>query len=182
MRRLRNTFAAMFFVAGAITAQEKYGNTLNAGVGLNYYGYRGYTTFAFHANYEIDVAKNFTIAPFISYSTYQTEYYWGNKNYPYRYYHYRETFIPIGVKGSYYFDELLKANEKWDFYGALSLGYTLHKVSWESGYYGDYGVYRSRSYLYLNLHIGAEYHINEKIGIYGDLSTGMSSLGAAIHF
>ena len=97
---------------------EKYGKTLNLGLGVVNANYIGHPVLAVHADFEFDVVKNFTLAPSISFYTYGNEYYWGNNNYPYRYYNYRETVIPIGVKGTYYFDQLFKANAKWDFYAA----------------------------------------------------------------
>jgi hypothetical protein len=164
-----------------MNAQEQHGRTLNAGLGFGYYGYRGYTSPALNVNYEFDVAKNFTLAPFISAYGYRHDYYWGNPHYPYRYYRYRETVVPIGVKGTYYFDDILHATDRWDFYLGASLGYSFRKVYWEDGYYGDREVYRSSSYLYLDGHIGTEFHATERLGIYLDLSTGMSTLGMAFH-
>lgn len=169
-------------------SSEKYGKALNLGVGIGYSGYRGHTGAALMLNYEFDVAPYFTLAPFIGYYSYSNYYYWGNKNYPYRNYSYRETSIPIGVKGAYYFDKILDAVPKWDFYLGASLGFVVRTVSWENGYYGDkYGYYdnkgfRGSSPLYLNLHVGTEVHLSQKIGLLLDLSTGMSALGLAIHF
>src|SRR4051812_23236376 len=77
-------------------AQEQYGKTLNLGLGIGYYGYVGRSLPVFHANYELNVAKDFTLAPFVTFYSFSNDYYWGNKNYPYRYYTYRETVIPIG--------------------------------------------------------------------------------------
>jgi len=166
---------------------EKYGNALNLGVGIGYSSYRGNTGAALMLNYEFDVAPYFTLAPFIGYYSYSNSYYWGNKNYPYKNYTYRESSIPMGVKGAYYFDKLLKAGPKWDFYLGASLGFVIRTVSWENGYYGDkYGYYnnngfRGSSPLYLNLHVGTEVHLSQKIGLFLDLSTGMSALGLAVH-
>lgn len=169
-------------------SSEKFGSALNLGVGIGYSGYRGHTGAALMANYEFDVAPNFTLAPFVGYYSYTNSYYWGNKHYPYRNYTYRETAIPMGVKGAYYFDNLLKAGPKWDFYLGASVGFVLRNVVWEDGYYGDeYGYYDNRGFrgsspLYLNLHVGSEVHLSEKLGLFLDLSTGMSTLGLAIHF
>lgn len=170
------------------TGAEKFGKTLNIGVGVGYGGYYRHSNVALMLNYEFDVARNFTLAPFIGYSGYADSYYWGNKNYPYRNYTYREVAIPLGVKGAYYFDELLKANSDWDFYAAGSLGFVIRSVTWENGYYGDkYGYYDTNrriggtSPLYLNLHLGAEYHLSQRVGMFLDLSTGMSTIGLAIH-
>jgi len=163
---------------------EKYGKTLNAGIGVGYYGgygYRGNAAPVLHANFEFDVAKNLTLAPFITYYTYQNKYYWGNPKYPYREYAYRHTIIPVGVKGTYYFDQLLRANSKWDFYLAGSLGFAIHKTTWESEYYGETAVMHGSSGLYLDGHIGAEYHLTSSAGLYLDLSSGFSTFGVAIH-
>jgi hypothetical protein len=164
------------------TGGESYGNTLNLGVGIGYYGYVGHTLPVLHADYEFNVARNFTLAPFITFYSYRNYYYWGNPNYPYRDYSYRQTVIPIGVKGSYYFDQLLHAGSKWDFYLAASLGFTIRKTVWESGYYGETTVNNNMSGLYLDGHIGTEYHMNSKLGLFLDLSTGVSTFGLAVHF
>jgi len=185
MKKIIYAFTIILITHASRTiAQESYGHTLNAGLGVGYYGYHGYATPALNVNYEFDVAKNFTLAPFISAYGYHNDYYWGDPHdprYPYRYYRYRETVIPVGVKGSYYFDQLFDANEKWDFYLAASLGYTFRKAYWEDNYYGPH-VVTTDSYLYLDGHIGAEYHATQKLGIYLDLSTGMSTVGLAVHF
>src|ERR1700748_1769783 len=106
-------------------AAEEFGNTLNIGLGLGYYGYVGHSTPVLHANYEFDVARNFTLAPFITYFSYRNGPYAGD-------YYYHETVVPIGVKGSYYFDQLLGLNPYWDIYGAASLGFNIHTVSWDN--------------------------------------------------
>jgi hypothetical protein len=158
-----------------------YGNTFNAGLGIGYYGYVGRSIPVIHLNYEFDVAKNFTLAPFISIYSVRNNYYWGNNNTPYRNYTYRETVLPIGVKGTYYLDQLVNAGSKWDFYGAGSLGIAIVSRTWESGYGGDRDYYKSASPLYLGLHVGTEYHFNSRIGAFLDLSTNGSSVGLAFH-
>ena len=161
---------------------EKYGNTLNAGFGIGYYGYVGHAIPIVHINFEFDVAKRLTIAPFLTYYSYQNNYYWGNKNYPYKYYYYRQTTMLVGAKGTYYFDDLLKASPKWDFYLAASAGFAFRKTTWDNDYYGDTYVQHGSSGLYLDGHIGTEYHINNTIGLSLDLSTGISTFGLALHF
>lgn len=163
-------------------ASEKYGTTLNLGAGIGYYGYVGRSVPVIHADYEFDVARSFTIAPFITVFSYSNYQYWGNPKYPYRNYSYRETVIPIGAKGSYYFDQLLKANSKWDFYLGASLGFAIRKTTWENEYYGETQIQRGSGGLYLDGHIGTEYHLSEKMGLFLDLSTGISTVGLAIHF
>jgi hypothetical protein len=160
---------------------EKFGRTLNLGLGLGYYGYVGSTIPVLHANFEFDVTKNFTLAPFITFYSYQKYYYWGNSNNPYRNYSYRQSVVPIGVKASYYFDQFLKAGENWDFYAAGSLGFVIRRTVWENGYYGQTEVKQGTSALYLDAHLGTEYHFNKKIGLLLDLSTGVSTIGLGIH-
>src|SRR5690606_29145260 len=105
-----------FFSTLSIFAQsEKFGKTLNLGIGVGYYGYINRNVPVLHADIEFDVANNFTLAPSISFFSYRNTYYWGNNKNPYKYYNYSQTIVPVGVKGTYYFDKLLLANSKWDF-------------------------------------------------------------------
>ncbi|MFM2224033.1 MAG: hypothetical protein RJA07_235 [Bacteroidota bacterium] len=180
-----NTVAQQSSVNNQTPAAEHYGNTLNLALGIG--GYYGYTSIygrslpVLHADYEFNVAKNFTLAPFINFYTYSNNYYWGNPNNPYRNYGYREIVIPIGVKGAYYFDQLLKANSKWDFYLAASLGFAIVNQHWDNGYNGNVNYFNNRSPLFLDFHVGTEYHINRQVGLILDLSTGISTFGVAIH-
>jgi hypothetical protein len=172
---------SLLLIGSTVSAQkqgnaEKYGKTLNLGVGVGgyagYYHYIGHNLPVFHANYELDVARNFTLAPFISFSMYRTVYNWHDNNY---YYH--ETIIPVGIKGTYYFDQLIKADSQWDFYGAGSMGFVIVKKYWDNGYDGDQNYYSKGSPLFLDLHVGAEYHFSSRLGGFIDLSTGVSTIG-----
>ncbi len=157
-------------------AQESHGRTLNLGLGVGgysgYYGYVGRSLPVFTINYEIDVARNFTLAPFVSFYTFS-----GNRDT----YYYHETVVPIGVKGAYYFDQALNASGNWDFYMAGSLGFALVNSRWDDGYTGDTKYFHNGNGLFLDLHIGTEYHFNDRIGTFLDLSTGVSTLGLAFH-
>lgn len=176
-------FTAFTFAASAqnTTMAEKYGKTLNLGLGIGYYGYAGGLMPVFHADYELDVARNFTLAPFINFYSYSNSYYWGNKNYPYGYYYNHVTVVPIGVKGAYYFDQLIKANTRWDFYAAGSVGFAIVNSRWDNGYYGDKNYYRRANPLFVDIHAGAEYHLAKRLGVFLDISTGVSTVGLAIH-
>jgi len=167
--------------------REKFGNTLNLSLGIGYYGYVGHPAPFGSLNYEFDVVRNFTLAPFVGIYTYTDGYYWGDPAKPindptYRDYSYRQIAIPLGVKGCYYFDELLRAGSKWDFYVGTSVGFVIRTEKWEDGYYGNTRVNQSTSPLYLNMHIGSEYHFAKKTGVFLDLSTGVSTVGLAVHF
>jgi len=169
-------------VTTTTTGSESHGNTLNLGVGIGYYGYLGRTAPVVHADFEFNVVRNFTLAPFITVFSYRNYNYWGSPNQPYQNYYYRQTVIPVGVKGTYYFDRLLHAGARWDFYLAGSLGFAIRSTRWDSGYAGETTVTRGTSGLYLDAHIGTEYHASPKLGIFLDLSTGISTAGMAIHF
>jgi hypothetical protein len=169
------------FGQGVVKYGEKYGHTLNGGVGLVYFGYVGQTVPAIHLNYEFDVARNFTLAPFLSYFAYKENTYWASPLYPARDYYYKQSVMPVGVKGTYYFDQLLNAGPNWDFYAAASLGFAVRTTVWESGYAGERTFARGSSGLYLDGHIGAEYHLSELAGLWLDLSSGISTFGLAIH-
>src|SRR5437868_7668020 len=112
------------FLNSQLKSQEKY-SALNVGVGFGFYSVGPAP--AVMLNYEVDIFKNATIAPFIGFSTYKSRTNYFNSNNPFgSSYGYRETSIPIGGKFHYYFDELFNAGEKWDFYAAASLGYNIH--------------------------------------------------------
>jgi hypothetical protein len=156
---------------------EDYGNTLNLGVGLVYYGYLNAAAPIFLASYEFNVARDFTLAPFIGFGAYTSSnnYYYGNENY-----YYRETIIPVGVKGTYYFDRLIGLDRSWDLWAAASIGFVFDNVTWQDGYHGNEHV-DGGNYVRPDIYAGVEYHVSKRIGIYGELSTGISSIGIAVH-
>lgn len=170
----------------AINAQQKkagreyFGNTLNLGAGVGYYGYINTPLPVVLVNYEIDVVRNFTLAPFIGLYSFRNDRYGYNTN-P-KGYTYRETVMPIGLKGTYYFDELLRANTKWDFYAAASSAILIRRITWDADYYGSHDVYKSRPPVIVDAHLGAEYHFSKQAGLFLDVSTGVSTVGLAIHF
>jgi len=75
----------------------------------------------------------------------------------------------------------LHAGSRWDFYTAGSLGIALVNTSWNANYTGSRDYYVAANPLYLDLHLGTEYHFTNHIGGFLDLSTGVSTIGIAIH-
>ena len=63
---------------------------------------------------------------------------------------------------------------------AGSLGFTVVNTTWDNGYYQD-NSYHTINPLFLDLHVGAEYHLSRKVGLFLDLSTGVSTIGLAFH-
>ncbi len=151
---------------------EGHGNTLNLGLGIggysSYYDNVGYTLPVLNVNYEFGLAKNFTLAPFITFYSYADN-------------NYRTYVTPIGGKGTFYLDDILHAGSHWDFYAAGSLGFAVVSTRWDSNYNGDRTYFQSTDPLYLDFHIGTEYRISRNLGIFLDLSTGISTIGIALH-
>jgi hypothetical protein len=185
MKKWVGLAAAVFLLVTNSYSQENFANTLNIGLGVGGYGgysrYVGRSVPVLHLNYELSVAKDFTLAPFISFYRYTDNYFYGNNGNPGKNYRYRQTVVPIGVKGTYYFDDLLRATSKWDFYLGASLGFALITSTWDSDYNGDRNYFNEPSALYLDIHIGTEYHISKQLGVFFDLSNNVSSVGLAIH-
>lgn len=156
----------------------QYGNTLNLGLGIGghygYFGYYGSTVPLFNVNYEIDVAKNFTIAPFAAFASFTRVRRINGVNY--RFY---ETVIPVGAKAFYYFDELFNLRKDWDIYAGASLGFSIVRSRWDDNYPLNRDYFRGASPLFLDFHVGAQYNVNNKIGLFLDLS-GISTFGVAI--
>ena len=149
-----------------------FGNTLNLGLGLSgYLGnsyYNGHSLPVLDINYEFGVSRDVTLAPFVSYYSYTDN-------------NYREIVTPVGLKGTFYLDELLRAGSHWDFYVAGSLGVALTNTTWDDNYDGTRTYYQKRSPLYIDLHVGAEYHLSRRLGIFLDFSSGISTVGLALH-
>ncbi len=181
MKTITLYFALILLTIGtSVSAQrnnyaERHSGALNLGLGIGgyngshgYYGDIGHSLAVLNVNYEFGVARNFTLAPFLTLYSYSDE-------------HYTAIVAPIGVKGTYYLDEALNASSKWDFYLGGSLGISLVSTSWDHDYKGDRSYYHSPRSLYLDLHVGTEYHISNQIGLFLDLSTGVSTIGLAFH-
>ncbi len=97
-------------------------------------------------SYEIPVATDITIAPFAG----------SNLDLSY---------LTLGVKGNYYFDNLVGLSDPWDFYGGANLGYAL-------------GISNDKDNdIALGLQVGGRWFWNEKWGIY--LEFGGGNLGGA---
>lgn len=160
--------------------RELFGKTINAGIGLAYYNVVGGVVPVARVNYEIDVAENITIAPFVSYFAHH-QFAYPDKNNPLYRHYYRESIMPVGVTGMYYFDDVLKANDKWDFYAGLSLGAQIMRKAWENGYNGASTIAQRSVGFYWDGHLGFEFHLSYRIGFVVDVSRGISTAGVAVH-
>lgn len=149
---------------------EKYGKTFNIGIGsgIGNYGYAFYATPAVYLDYEFDIIRTLTLAPFVTLYHYKNDFY-------------QERVIPVGLKATCYFDQIVKAHARWDFYLASSLGFAFRELVWKNGFTPEPNTHYGPGALYLVLSIGSEYHINKKLGAYIDLSNGISTTGLSIH-
>lgn len=175
----------LVFCTAKVYANDQYGKTFNLGFGNSWYGTYRVPVSMLHLNYEFDVANQFTLAPFISYHIHNRGIYNNYYRYEDRRYRYYETIVPIGVKGTYYLDDAINLDNKFDLYLAGSLGFALVRNRYEYvGYDGRTRVYRNAyggtTPLFLDAHLGFEYHINPKIGMFVDLSTTISTIGLSI--
>lgn len=187
MKTSRALSVLLMLCMGICSSQEKkpaeyYGNSLNAGIGYTYYRYVGYSVPVWRADYELQMDHHLTVAPFISMYSYSSQYIWGDPpTTEFRTYDYDETVIPLGIKVTRYFDDLLLAGPKWDFYASGSLGYIIRNRTWEAGYTGRKDIEPGTGPMYLDFHLGAEYHLTRSLGLQLDISTGMSTFGLAFH-
>jgi hypothetical protein len=161
--------------------RENFGHTLNVTGGSSYYRYVGYAVAVGSIDYEFQIDRNLTLAPFLAMYSYSGSHYWSADKSHYQYYSYQETVVPFGCKVTYYFDELLHASSRWDFYAGGSLGIIYRRTVWPSTYAGDKQIYPGTGPMYMNLHVGTEFHVSSHFGLVLDLSTGMSTAGIAWH-
>jgi hypothetical protein len=70
---------------------------------------------------------------------------------------------------------------KWDLYIAGSVGIAVVSSKWESGYQGNRNYFHNNDPLFLDGHIGTEYHIDTKLGVFLDISDGVSTIGISFH-
>jgi len=98
-------------------------------------------------SYEIPVASAITIAP-TAFTDFDFDY------------------VILGVKGNYYFDNLLGLPDPWDVYGGANLGFG---ISMNSGIDSD---------LDLGLQVGGRWFWSSKWGVYAEFGGGKLGGGA----
>lgn len=163
-------------------ADAAYAQTLNIGAGVGYYRYVGYNVPVVHADYELPVDEFLTLAPFAAFYRYETNYFWGDETHTPRYYHYSEKVLPLGIKVTGYFDDILHAGKRWDFYAAGSIGLIIRKTTWVADYEGPRKINPGTGGMFLDFHVGTEFHCTRMLGIQLDCAAGETTLGLAFHF
>ena len=102
-------------------------------------------------SYEIPVASAITIAP-AAFTDFDLDY------------------LTLGVKGNFYFDDLIGLSEPWDFYAGANVGFGLWMGNDNSN---------NSSELDLGLQVGGRWFWNDKWGVYLELGGG--KLGGAAY-
>lgn len=144
MKKQFLTLVASVTLVVCATAQE---NHLNFGAGSTDWGYPVYIS------YDFNVAKNLNVILGASYQTTTEDYTsfnWKNDI--------------IGFRGGvqYYFDEMLKTNDKWDLYASGYLGYYVWNQTYEGP--GDAPAYNGTGSggAGIGIAVGSRWHFAEK--------------------
>ena len=156
MKKMLIAAIAIVFATAFHTTQAQFNpyadeaKMLTAGIGISGWGVPIFVRF------EAPVADNITVGGGLSYQS-KGENYVGYK--------WRHTIFGLTGRGSYHFNELLEANDDWDFYAGLGLGYYFwntsyddsgSSVNWSGTNYGGFSV---------GIHLGARYFVSEKVGL-----------------
>ena len=94
------------------------------------------------ASYEFPVHKNISVAPYVG-----TDF--------------ELNWLSLGVKGNYYFDNLLNLSGEWDVYGGANSGYAIGLNN--KGKSDDFNM---------GLHVGGRWFWNDKWGLYLEFGGG----------
>lgn len=162
----------LVFSATLASAQGRYDKgdvLLNAGIGLGYY-YAGGVPLQVSAEWAVNDV--ISVGPYFGYTSYNYNWGFGDR--------WRYTFIDIGVRGSYHFNEIFEINnEKVDVYGGAFLGFLISSFSGETftGYNDPYS-----GGLRLGIHAGARYFFSERVAGYGELGYGIAPLSLGLTF
>lgn len=106
-------------------------------------------------------------------------------------YNYSEkwTYWILGFRSAYHWN--FTSNDKFDPYAGLMLGYYVLNYSYTSNdpnynrpgdpYYGYYGN-NYNNYMALSLFLGARYYVSSKVGFWGELGWGYTTLALGVNF
>jgi outer membrane immunogenic protein len=148
-----------FYSASSYAQFEPYADKakmLSVGIGISGWG------IPLYARYEHPVADNITIGGTVSFQT-KSETYTGYK--------WKHTIVGLNGRGSYHFNELLKAPDQWDFYAGASLGYFFWNTDYEGSGTDIYSGSGTGGFS-VGAHIGSRYFVSDKIAINLELGGG----------
>lgn len=137
---------------------------LNAGIGLGTFGLYGTGGLPVVASVEQGFTKN--ISAGIGLGFVQRKYAT----------HWKYSYFLVGARGSYHLGEVLKiTNESFDVYGGAGLFYRHYSHKY-NGHDDEFDLNSSGGDVVFELHAGARYFFNEKIGGFAEVGYGFSPL------
>lgn len=137
---------------------------LSVGVGASSWG------IPLFVRYEHPVADNITIGGTVSFQS-KTETYTGYK--------WQHSIVGLNGRGSYHFNELLKAPDEWDFYAGASLGYFFWNTKYEGSGSTIYAGSGTGGFS-IGAHVGGRYFVSDKIAINLEFGGGTVLAGGTI--
>ncbi len=165
--------------------------TANLGISLGVLGYSGYG--AFGSNYSgflpLSVAVEYSATDAFALGGYAGYY---SRSYKVVGYRNRWSTYSFGVRGSYHATPLLNdlldasiAEEKWDIYGTVLLGYDVYSYSWGDNQLNvDNDVYSNGDFAFGTV-LGTRYFFNPKFAAFAELGRGtfgVLTLGVSAKF
>lgn len=174
---LTAAFAFSLFATNSLLAQSaspldvKGTNFLNAGIGLGSYGLSGTGGLPITASFEHGFTKNISAGATVGFIQKKYAFDW------------KYTYLLFGARGSYHLNEALKiANPNVDVYAGAGLLYRRYsfKYTHNEPDMEEYHLNSSGGEIDFELHAGARYFFNSKVGAFAELGYGISPLQLGI--
>lgn len=145
-------------------------NYVNAGIGLGTYGFYGTGGLPVVASAEHGFTDKISAGLNLGFVSRKYASDW------------KYTYIIVGVRGSYHFNELLNIdNDKVDVYGGAAINYEHYKLKYSGDI--DESYYKvSGGEVDIQLHAGARYLFSEHVGGFAELGYGISPLQLGLTF
>ncbi|HEY1022182.1 MAG TPA: outer membrane beta-barrel protein [Flavisolibacter sp.] len=150
-------------------------NVLNAGIGLGSYGLSGTGGIPLVASFEHGFTKNISAGGTLGFIQQKFSSDW------------KYTYLMIGARGSYHLNEAFKiANPNVDVYAGAGLLYRRFSVKYAHDDVDnqEFDLNSSGGDFTVQLHAGARYFFNSKVGAFAELGYGISplQLGVSVKF
>ncbi|SKC89365.1 outer membrane beta-barrel protein [Ohtaekwangia koreensis] len=172
------SFLLLSFSQFSVSAQVRKGDfLLSPNLGLGYYYAGSGLAVTLGVNGEYAFTDEISGGGYIAYTRWTTDYGYQGNNYDYSY-----NFIDFGARASYHFAKLLRvSNKKFDPYAGAFLGFVTSSYSHDGngvvGYDDNYG-----SDLRPGIFAGARYFFQPNIGVFGEVSIGLTPISGGVTF
>lgn len=175
MKKITILSALLFLFAVTLSAQnyEEGDMNLNAGIGIGSAMTGDLKLPPISASFEYGLAENIGVGVYFGYATAGEEYNLSNGNS----YRWDYQYIVMGARGAYHFF----AEDNFDAYGGLMLGFNLASASFSSDDIEERFVEEvdAGGFTY-SLFAGARYYFNYRFGVFGELGYGVSFLNLGV--